>query len=375
MNLAAGIGKLLLAIMLSGLCACRPAYHIYWGDVHGHTALSDGEGTPDAYFAHARDQAQLDFVILTDHDFGSGSPWRLGIDAWESIQSAAARATQPGHFVAIPGYEWTSQTRYWTGAGEGSEGLFGGPVRAFNHKNVYFPHPVRDIFRAKDAAFCTPDLLAETVAPLGGLIHNNHPDTDAADQWDYTPAHGSIIANTEIGPDTVWDQGKWYEPGTERMVLAFLESGGRTGFVSGSDTHDGTPSSRTAVLATSLTTEGVFDALRHRRTYAITHARIKLDFRIDGHLMGEHFETSRAPLLCVRVRGTAPIEDLEVVCDGLVLAEVHPGDDEATLRFTDDSTAEPGSTSFYYVRVTQSDLDQHGNRSRAWSSPIWVTRR
>lgn len=31
------------------------------------------------------------------------------------------------------------------------------------------------------------------------------------------------------------------------------------------------------------------------------------------------------------------------------------------------------SESYYYVRVTQFDKDEHGNPSRAWSSPIWVT--
>jgi len=42
---------------LAVLCAFRPvgapadeAYHRYWGDVHGHTILSDGEGTVADYF-------------------------------------------------------------------------------------------------------------------------------------------------------------------------------------------------------------------------------------------------------------------------------------------------------------------------------------
>jgi hypothetical protein len=35
--------------------------------------------------------------------------------------------------VAIAGYEWTSQAKYWTPA----EPLFKGPVKYYNHKNVY----------------------------------------------------------------------------------------------------------------------------------------------------------------------------------------------------------------------------------------------
>ena len=40
-------------------------YHIYWGDMHGHTAFSDGKGSLDDYFTHARDVAKLDFVVVS----------------------------------------------------------------------------------------------------------------------------------------------------------------------------------------------------------------------------------------------------------------------------------------------------------------------
>ncbi len=63
--------------------AYRPAsaqYRIFWGDVHGHTSHSDGKGSLDDYFAYARDVSNLDFVIVTDHDFGNGNPTR----AWSS---------------------------------------------------------------------------------------------------------------------------------------------------------------------------------------------------------------------------------------------------------------------------------------------------
>jgi len=36
-------------------------YHVYWGDVHGHTSISDGKGSLDDYFTYARDAAKLLF--------------------------------------------------------------------------------------------------------------------------------------------------------------------------------------------------------------------------------------------------------------------------------------------------------------------------
>ena len=41
---------------------------VRWADLHGHSGLSDGTGTPEDYFRYARDVARLDVVALTDHD-------------------------------------------------------------------------------------------------------------------------------------------------------------------------------------------------------------------------------------------------------------------------------------------------------------------
>jgi hypothetical protein len=56
-------------------CAMSAKYHIYWGEAHGHTRISDGKGTLDDYFTYARDVAKLDFAIVSDHDFGNAHPW------------------------------------------------------------------------------------------------------------------------------------------------------------------------------------------------------------------------------------------------------------------------------------------------------------
>ena len=56
--------------------------------------------------------------------------------------------------------------------------------------------------------------------------------------------------------------------------------------VAASDDHRARPGQphfgRTAVAATGLTREEIFDALYHRRTYGTTGVKILLDFAIDG---------------------------------------------------------------------------------------------
>jgi len=375
------VGLRLAAVVFLSACPAsrlQAEYRLYWGDVHTHTNLSDGTGTPDQLLTCARDAAHLDFVVVTDHDFGNGPPWRMSQAAWNQIQDKADQFTVEGKFVAIAGYEWTSQAKYWTevGPNKPSERLFPGPPKFYNHKNAYFPARVEHIFSAKDAAYYMPDLLAEAVRQHGGLVQNNHPfafgDSETRDQWEYAPRHSAVIVNTEMGPDTNRYQGKTYQLNWEQAVCEFLSKGGKTGFVGGSDSHEGKPAARTAVLAEALTREAIFEGLRKRSNYAVSHARIALDFRIDGHRMGEEIVTEEKPQIAISVTGTAPIAELAIIRDGSVLHRLTPKTPQVQFTYRDESFQQ---ASYYYVRVVQTDADEHGNPSRAWSSPIWVQRK
>ncbi len=72
---------------------------LLWADLHGHSALSDGRGTPEAWFADARDVGLLDVAALSDHD------WQLEPAEFQRAIEAANAADEPGRFVAIPAFE------------------------------------------------------------------------------------------------------------------------------------------------------------------------------------------------------------------------------------------------------------------------------
>jgi hypothetical protein len=203
------------------------------------------------------------------------------------------------------------------------------------------------------------------------LIHNCHPDAgpEGRDQWDYSPLASQVIANSEIRPDTMRYQGKTHQLDGERLVREFLGRGGKTGFVLGTDTHEGRPAARTAVLADRLTRAAIFDALRSRRNYAVSHARVVLGFQINGRPMGAELVTQGKPEITASVAGTAPIAELAIVRDGSVLRRLASKTPQLRLAFRDDSFRQ---SSYYYLRVIQDDADEHGNPSYAWSSPIWV---
>ena len=82
-----------------------------------HTNLSDGQGTIDEAYTYARDNANVDFIAVTDHsnwfdndtsaNMGDGSvseEWKLGL-------ATADKYNKDGEFAAIYGYEMT-----WSGS-------------------------------------------------------------------------------------------------------------------------------------------------------------------------------------------------------------------------------------------------------------------
>ncbi|MCL4425739.1 MAG: DUF3604 domain-containing protein, partial [Firmicutes bacterium] len=159
--------------------------------------------------------------------------------------------------------------------------------------------------------------------------------------------------------------------------------GSRLGFIASSDGHDGHPggaeawtglalrpkpygSGLVAVYAEELTREAVFEALRRRRVYAVTGARIQLGFWVAGHFMGEetHMKAGVRPEIRISVEGIFPLELIEVVRDGHVIGRWGWGEKRAEILHVDETP--PPGLHFYYLRVRQGDGEM------AWSSPVWV---
>jgi len=85
--------------------------------------------------------------------------------------------------------------------------------------------------------------------------------------------------------------------------------------------------------------------------------------------MGEEIEIKGSPRITIQITGTAPIKEAIIVRDGAVVHSVTPDGNKTRFEFLDESF---NGASYYYLRVTQTDVDEHGNPSRAWSSPIWA---
>lgn len=63
--------------VILALPSTAPAQHrVYFGNLHSHTSYSDGSGTPENAYRHARDVAGLDFLAITEHNHEWARPAR-----------------------------------------------------------------------------------------------------------------------------------------------------------------------------------------------------------------------------------------------------------------------------------------------------------
>jgi hypothetical protein len=330
---------------------------ILWGDIHCHSALSDGTGAPEDLYAYARDVAGLDVCVVTDHDAHGLFPLAER-GGWETIRAAARDAYAPGSFVTLLGYEWTN----WT----------------WGHRNVYYPSLDGEVFSMLDPASDTPEELWKRIAPYGGVTIPHHPGGGPVPiDWsvpspeeretvvEICSIHGSSeAAGVERGI---------YRPVEEGMVRAALNRGHELGILAAGDTHDGHPGRRTAGAPANglaafrtgdLTREGVWAALRERRVYGTSGPRILLATEWDGLRPGAKLDRAPTGPLSVEVCAPEPIEVVEVVGPEGPLAVSHGGGRRASKRFFEDGGAP--SSGWLYVRVVLGDGEQ------AWESPFWI---
>ncbi len=341
---------------------------LVWGDLHGHSRLSDGTGTATDYFTYARDVARLDVVALTDHDHWGPRPLDEDPAAAERILDAARSFHADGRFVTLPGYEWTS----W---------LHG-------HRHVlYFdaddeqddPMP---IYSSLDPETDRPDELWAALRGRRALTFAHHSAGEpVAVNWAYRPdpelepvteivsVHGSSEAID--GPPPVSGGIPGY------FVRDVLLRGERLGFIGSGDSHDGHPglaqiASGQAGLAglftRALDRESLLEAMRARRTFATNGIRPFLTVTIDETTMGGSLSSgAESHTLRVHYEATAPIVRVDLVRSGRVASleapEDRPYGQSLRLVRTIPGLA-PGE--FHYVRILQED------GGAAWSSPIFA---
>jgi hypothetical protein len=276
----------------------NPAYRIFWGETHGHTAFAEGQGSPEEFFRYGREDSRLDFLALSEHDI-----W-LDAFEWQTLQELTRRSTEQG-VIAFLGYEWTAVRER------------GG------HHNVFFRDPGSKLVGVRDADRLTKlylqlraqndpeNLLVIPHAHRAGDWYSNDPELEPLAE--IYSMHGSF---------------EWFGN-------RYLANGFQIGFVAASDDHRAKPGSSpsmfrpalaqagglAAALAPTKSVDAIFSALRDRAVYATSGQRIVLDATLNRARIGSRQRfTDRRRIRC-RVMGTAPIDRIDVIKNGKVVYE------------------------------------------------------
>jgi hypothetical protein len=331
---------------------------LLFGDVHGHSNLSDGTGTPEDYFRYARDVAALDVAALTDHDHW-GMPFLDETPAnWTRIEEATRSFHAPGRFVTLLGYEWTS----WI----------------WGHRHVLHFEDSATIRSSIDERYDSPPELWDALRGAPALTFAHHsagapvatdwrvaPDPELEPITEITSVHGSSESF-----DSSWPVAGMLEGNTVRDALG---RGYRLGLIGSGDSHDGHPGlvqlaagasgGLAGIFAAERTREAVLEAMRARRVYATNGPRIVLEASFAGKPMGSVVEAGAGGRLEVQVAAPGPIEAVELVTREGVVSRL-AGEGKRSLAVEND-LPEFRSGEWFYVRVRQVD------DGAAWSSPFF----
>jgi len=288
-------------------------HELFWGEIHTHTDLSDGNGSPENNFEIAK--SHLDFWAMADHaydevvfdrDYREDGPGRhLLNERWERVQDLCRTYEHPGTFIPFLAYEWTNFQ--------------------YGHHNVYYldyDQPIR-----------MPPTLPELYGALrneDALViphHGGYPVGVCGKNWDFHDEHLTPFAEiyslhgSSEGPggiDPILTYGSWMGPGASGgSVQEGLARGYRLGIMASSDSHGDHPGAYDngliAAYAEELTRPSLWETFRRRRIYGVTGDRIALDVSINGRPMGSSFRCEGNRAIRISVLGWDKIDRVDLI--------------------------------------------------------------
>ncbi len=291
---------------------------LLFGDIHNHNALGYGLGSLERSIDIA--QTHLDFFAFTGHsswhdmvpmEGGRERHWLEGFErlkkAWPRVQDLTASANRDGTFAAFLGFEWHS-SRY-------------------GDQCVVMPHDRAPLVFPDNVA----DLRAYAIAQDGIMIphHLGYATGHRGVNWDvFDPCCTPVVEVYSEHGNAEEDGGGYpyfnHSMGgrvTANTARAGLDRGFRFGFVASSDNHRGFPGAYgegvMGVWAQSLSRDAIMDAIRARRTIALTGDRISADISINGADMGQSIQAGRAVEVDVAVEGRSELDWVDILVDGV----------------------------------------------------------
>lgn len=341
----------------SNTCVPAGERNLYFGDMHVHDFTCPAEGYTKDVYSWAREDKRLDFMSLAvqAHAFMDDEKW--------AVQKHMAEAfLEEGRFVTFLACEWQHSH--------------------YGDKVVHFLGNDQPYMPVDRRTYDLPCKLYEALRATDAFIISHHPGY-ALDQ--HVPGTDWQAMETDVDRLVeIWSMhgsSEGYcpadrplrEPRREEGVMGALRQGLRFGLVAGSDTHSGRPCGSAkeprpywggycGVWADGLTRRSLFEAFMAKRTYALTGARIAVQFTVNGAPMGSELPSTGTAAVSIDAWAPGPIAKVELMKDAAVLKIFAPDENECHIQTSDQTDG----AAFYHCRVTLAD----GNL--AVCSPVWI---
>lgn len=332
---------------------------LLFGDLHNHCGLSYGHGSLKDALKNAREQ--LDFVSVTGHahwpdmpepderiqyiiDFHNEGFAKLKRD-WPKMMDTLRAFNDEGKFVVFPGFEIHSNA-------DGDRTIL---YRNFEGEIVYadsIPDLHRHLSELKQTgieALAFPHHIGYRTGTRG--INWNTYDPEWGPFVELLSMHGCSESNENTRPFLHSMGGSDWES----TIQFGLQQGHVFGFTGHTDHHSGHPGSYghgvTGLWAEKRTRGSIWEALKNRRSYALTGDRIRLEYTLNDAPMGSIVQSEGERRLSVNVQGGGAIDSVDIVKNGQLahrisqtdIAQTTDGDSVHTLIYLELGWGERGT--------------------------------
>ncbi len=300
---------------------------MYWGDIHNHCNLTYGHGGLQEAFEAAKEQ--LDFVSVTPHAMwpdipGKNDPrleWvieyhesafrRLRAGGWDRYVKMTNDYNKENEFLTFLTYECHSMEH-------GDHVVLNYDLNAPLIECTSVEDLKAKLKGAK--AFITPHHMGYQEG-YRGYNWKCFSEGEQIPFVEMYSRHG--LAESDLGDyPYLHDMGPRHWEGT---IMYGLNQGNKFGIMGSTDQHAGYPGSygdgRIGILASSLSRESIWEALKNRRVCCTTGDKILIDFRINDAVMGDVIR-GNSRRIYVNVIGENAIDYIDVVKNGQTVGRI-----------------------------------------------------
>ncbi|GIP36092.1 hypothetical protein J2TS4_53020 [Paenibacillus sp. J2TS4] len=338
-------------------------YTLFKGHMHTHTSLSDGIGLPNDAYNYVKENTDFDFYAITEHDvtydINTGSDFITDVkdsysEEYKILHEQSDAHNSNNKFITLPGTEVT----WYDGAGHIN--LFNAAWFARTHGQG-----ADGTWGWGDIKYDLPTFYARLAQDPDAIAQFNHPRTSG--DWSFFE-----FKHYNKDVDRNLNMMEYKSSGNFEPYIKALDRGWHISPVFGGDEHKGNWGTVqphvTGIWADHLSRDGLYEAMRNRRTYVSFDRNLEMTVSANGQMMGAILpaDTNEIHLYILINDPDAndPLDKVVVYKNSGEMVKEYTN--IASNQFTIEETFPSEDGDYFIVRAFQADGEE------AISAPIWI---